>query len=472
MANQKAAPENHGFFGQAGTKLPVFIVSLLIASSLSPAAHAFFGIGDALKSTEKIDYLSAEDGPPPAPPAYLDYDVPAARGWSQYYTRPDLEDTTYMEGSASKVMRPSGQPQDGRMPAFGADGRPVLNANGQPVEGYDRLSRRGHINKNQEREPNVFIGQAGTQPPSMMEPGLFPGADSDLGVKTQISKPRQSWKNSGDGPNGIASRPGDFDYGMAEGENSLGGRTIAQGGNQNDPYANDPLSRRQTYEPEFRGDNNPYQGPEYPQRPAPTDQTGQADQQGSQQGMNPDSPSGLSEPMPNYMRERATQGAPDGMTGQNTGQNANQYSGQNTGQRGNQNTGQGTDQNINRGGLPPMADDYPTENANPQVPAPMQQAGEAGNIRYGVGSNGQLPNRYVVQQGDSLSGISDQGQIYGDWKLWPLIYDANREQIKDPDLIYPEQDFAIPRDSNQPQRNNAYERAEEHRIEWFKRHSR
>lgn len=448
MANQKAAPENHGFFGQTGIKLPVFIVSLLIASSLSPAAHAFFGIGQTLDSMEEIDYLSAGDGPPPAPPAYLNYDVPAARGWSQYYTRPDLEAVTYMEGSASKVMRPTGQPQDGRMPAFDADGRPILNDNGAPVEGYQRLSRRAHINKNQEREPNVFIGEAGTQPPSMMEPGLFPGAGSDLGVKTQISKPRQSWKTTGDGPNPIAPRPGDFDYGMAEGENSLGGRTIAQGGNQNgqynnDPYGNDPLSQRQTYEPEFSGDNNPYQGPEYPQQPAPTGQTDQA----NQQGMSPDSSNGISEPMPNYMRERATQGAPDGMTGQNNEQNVG-------------------------GSLPPMADGYPNENTNPQAPAPLQQVGEAGRIRYGVGPSGQLPNRYVVQQGDSLSGISDQDQIYGDWKLWPLIYDANREQIKDPDLIYPEQDFAIPRDNTQPERNNAYERAEEHRIEWFKRHPR
>ena len=34
--------------------------------------------------------------------------------------------------------------------------------------------------------------------------------------------------------------------------------------------------------------------------------------------------------------------------------------------------------------------------------------------------------------------------IYGDARLWPLIYMENRHQIKDPDLIFPGQEFVIP----------------------------
>ena len=36
--------------------------------------------------------------------------------------------------------------------------------------------------------------------------------------------------------------------------------------------------------------------------------------------------------------------------------------------------------------------------------------------------------------------------VYNDAKLWPLIYIANRDQIKDPDLIFPGQKFKIPAD--------------------------
>ena len=49
---------------------------------------------------------------------------------------------------------------------------------------------------------------------------------------------------------------------------------------------------------------------------------------------------------------------------------------------------------------------------------------------------------YVVVRGDSLSTIAS-GQ-YGDAKKWRRIYEANRDLIKDPDLIYPGQRLRIP----------------------------
>jgi nucleoid-associated protein YgaU len=53
---------------------------------------------------------------------------------------------------------------------------------------------------------------------------------------------------------------------------------------------------------------------------------------------------------------------------------------------------------------------------------------------------------YVVQwrkkNTDCLWRIAEK--VYNNAKLWPLIYSANRLQIKDPDLIYPGQKFVIP----------------------------
>jgi nucleoid-associated protein YgaU len=49
---------------------------------------------------------------------------------------------------------------------------------------------------------------------------------------------------------------------------------------------------------------------------------------------------------------------------------------------------------------------------------------------------------YTVVQGDSLSKIAKHE--YGDANKWPTIYEANRDLIKNPDLIYPGQSFRIP----------------------------
>ncbi len=68
-------------------------------------------------------------------------------------------------------------------------------------------------------------------------------------------------------------------------------------------------------------------------------------------------------------------------------------------------------------------------------------------------------NQYDVMRGDTLSGISDKQAIYNDWKLWPLIYDANRTQIKDPDLIHPQQRLDIPRNYTHGELNNAKQRS-------------
>jgi nucleoid-associated protein YgaU len=57
-----------------------------------------------------------------------------------------------------------------------------------------------------------------------------------------------------------------------------------------------------------------------------------------------------------------------------------------------------------------------------------------------------LPNSWKVYRGEYLWKIASYPEVYGNGAKWPLIYRANRDQIKNPDLIYPNQVFKIPRD--------------------------
>lgn len=56
-----------------------------------------------------------------------------------------------------------------------------------------------------------------------------------------------------------------------------------------------------------------------------------------------------------------------------------------------------------------------------------------------------LPVSHTVTKGECLWWISEYKHIYNDPFMWPLIYKANRSQIKNPDLIYAGQQFEIPR---------------------------
>ncbi len=56
------------------------------------------------------------------------------------------------------------------------------------------------------------------------------------------------------------------------------------------------------------------------------------------------------------------------------------------------------------------------------------------------------PTIYIVKKGDTLPAIAARHEIYNDSFMWPLIYKANRDQIKDPRSIYAGQDLKIARD--------------------------
>jgi nucleoid-associated protein YgaU len=53
---------------------------------------------------------------------------------------------------------------------------------------------------------------------------------------------------------------------------------------------------------------------------------------------------------------------------------------------------------------------------------------------------------YVIEKGDTLSAIAKK--YYGKASDYPRIFEANREVIKDPDMIFPGQKIRIPVDRN------------------------
>lgn len=92
-------------------------------------------------------------------------------------------------------------------------------------------------------------------------------------------------------------------------------------------------------------------------------------------------------------------------------------------------------------------------NQNPPTPAPKA---DFSNVQGGSSSTAPAPSfpapagtsgttaerTYTVVAGDSLSKIAKRQ--YGDANAWNRIYEANRDIIRDPDLIYPGQTLKIP----------------------------
>jgi nucleoid-associated protein YgaU len=67
------------------------------------------------------------------------------------------------------------------------------------------------------------------------------------------------------------------------------------------------------------------------------------------------------------------------------------------------------------------------------------------DVESGSSSTAAQPSAgksYTVRKGDSLSKIAKRE--YGDAQQWHRIFDANRDIINDPDLIYPDQVLQIP----------------------------
>jgi len=73
----------------------------------------------------------------------------------------------------------------------------------------------------------------------------------------------------------------------------------------------------------------------------------------------------------------------------------------------------------------------------------QQLEGKAANLHAKMPAN--IYDKYTVVRGDNLWDISKKEEIYGNPYQWIRIYSVNKDQIKDADLIYPEQIFNIAR---------------------------
>jgi len=71
---------------------------------------------------------------------------------------------------------------------------------------------------------------------------------------------------------------------------------------------------------------------------------------------------------------------------------------------------------------------------------------------------------YAVGDGENLWMISAHPEVYGEGLLWPLLYQANRDQIKDPRQIFPGQSLSIRRDMTEAELEDARQRARESDI--------
>jgi len=56
-----------------------------------------------------------------------------------------------------------------------------------------------------------------------------------------------------------------------------------------------------------------------------------------------------------------------------------------------------------------------------------------------------LPSQHTVRQGETLPLIASLPEIYNETALWPLLYRANRDQIRDPMHVSPGQVLRVPR---------------------------
>lgn len=69
-----------------------------------------------------------------------------------------------------------------------------------------------------------------------------------------------------------------------------------------------------------------------------------------------------------------------------------------------------------------------------------------GNVQSSVQSTEEIidpvEQAYTVEKGDTLSAIARQ--FYGKANKWPVIFEANRDQLDNPDRIMPGQVLKIP----------------------------
>ena len=55
------------------------------------------------------------------------------------------------------------------------------------------------------------------------------------------------------------------------------------------------------------------------------------------------------------------------------------------------------------------------------------------------------PKQHVVVRDEWLAKIAGYWEVYDNFRKWPVLHEANKSTIQDPDLIFPDQELVIPR---------------------------
>ena len=106
----------------------------------------------------------------------------------------------------------------------------------------------------------------------------------------------------------------------------------------------------------------------------------------------------------------------------------------------------------------PEAEPAPEQKAEP-APAPKEEMVMEEKKEEVIVVMEEGVTSYTVVRGDNLWDIASYRVIYGNPYQWPLIYKANADQIKDADLIYPDQVLTIPRDMSASEIESAIQHA-------------
>ncbi len=85
------------------------------------------------------------------------------------------------------------------------------------------------------------------------------------------------------------------------------------------------------------------------------------------------------------------------------------------------------------------------EKARPRADFSDVSSGSSSTAPASPAVEASSEREYTVVSGDSLSAIARRE--YGDASRWHAIYEANRDTIKNPDLIHPGQKLRIPSQS-------------------------
>ncbi len=111
-----------------------------------------------------------------------------------------------------------------------------------------------------------------------------------------------------------------------------------------------------------------------------------------------------------------------------------------------------------RAQLPTGTKDEGARQVIPPAPAPLPPSP--------VSSKPAPPplSSYTVEAGETLWTIAAQPRVYDDPLLWPLLYKANRDQIRDPRQVYSGQVLSIPRDLSLTEIEEARQKARNSEI--------